>query len=79
MKFEKKHAWLLIGTGIWNFWVWGTFIKNLAAAHARGEDHPQGYYIAHSVLIVVDLLLGAVLLGLGVKALRGATKQPSRQ
>lgn len=27
MKFEKKHAWLLIGVGIWNFWVWGTFIR----------------------------------------------------
>ncbi|UDY24385.1 SCO4848 family membrane protein [Nocardioides sp. Kera G14] len=74
MKFEKKHAWLLIGVGIWNFWVWGTFIKNLSAAHSRGEEHPDGYWIAHSILIVVDLVIGAVLLALGVKALRASRK-----
>ncbi|MFT4263903.1 MAG: hypothetical protein QM572_11020 [Nocardioides sp.] len=76
MKLEKKHGWLLVGIGIWNFWVWGTFIKNLSAAHARGEEHPDGYYIAHTILIVVDLLIGAVLVGLGAKALRADKKTP---
>jgi hypothetical protein len=72
MKLEKKHAWLLIGVGIWNFWIWLTFAKNLSAAHSRGEVHPKGYWIAHSILIVVDLILGAVLGGLGIKALRAS-------
>lgn len=72
MKFEKKHAWLLIGVAIWNFFIWITFAKNLSAAHSRGEDHPTGYWVAHTILIVVDLILGAVLGALGVKALRAA-------
>ena len=72
MTLGKRLAWLLIGVGIWNFWVWGTFIKNLAAAHSRGEQHPDGYYVAHSILIVVDLLIGAVLLWVGIRALRAA-------
>ena len=40
MKLERKHGWLLVGIALWNFVVWGTFIKNLAASHASGEDRP---------------------------------------
>ena len=36
------------------------FAKNLAAAHAAGEDRPSGYWVAHTVLIVVNLALTAV-------------------
>ena len=71
MKLERKHGWLLVGIALWNFVVWGTFIKNLAASHASGEDRPGGYYVAHSVLIVVDLAIGVVLGLLGLKILRG--------
>ncbi len=72
MKLERKHGWLLVAIAIWNFVVWGTFIKNLAASHAAGEDRPGGYYVAHSVLIVVDLAIGVVLGLLGLKILRQA-------
>ena len=74
MRFERKHAWLLIGVAVWNAVIWLTFAKNLAAAHASGEDRPTGYWVAHSVLIVVDLVIGVVLGRLGLKALR-ATKE----
>jgi len=72
MKFSKKHAWLLIGVAIWNFFIWITFAKNLSAAHSRGEDHPTGYWVAHTILIVVDLIIGGVLGAVGLKALRGS-------
>jgi hypothetical protein len=75
VRFSNRHAWLLIGVAIWNFFIWITFAKNLSAAHARGEDHPAGYWVAHTVLIVVDLLIGAVLGVVGVKALR-ASRNP---
>jgi hypothetical protein len=42
MKFELKHAFLLIGVAVWNFAIWATFAKNLYAAHAAGEDRPTG-------------------------------------
>ncbi|MBB6628883.1 hypothetical protein H5V45_16260 [Nocardioides sp. KIGAM211] len=74
MRFERKHGWLLIGVAVWNAVIWLTFAKNLAAAHASGEDRPTGYWVAHSVLIVVDLVIGVVLGRLGLKALR-ATKE----
>ncbi|MBZ5740204.1 SCO4848 family membrane protein [Nocardioides mangrovi] len=66
----RKTAWFLVAVAIWNFVIWGTFIKNLAASHASGEDRPSGYYIAHSVLIVVNMVLGVVFATLGVRALR---------
>ena len=70
MRFERKHAWLLIGVAVWNFVIWATFAKNLAAAHSSGEARPTGYWVAHTVLIVVDLVIGFVLLRLGTRALR---------
>lgn len=76
MRFTKRHAWLLIGVAVWNFFIWLTFAKNLSAAHARGEDHPTGYWVAHTVLIVVDLLIGVVLGAVGLKALR-SSRTPS--
>jgi hypothetical protein len=66
----RKTAWFMIAVAIWNFLIWGTFIKNLAASHSSGEDRPGGYYVAHSVLIVVNMVLGVVFAVLGVRALR---------
>ncbi len=74
MKFERKHGWLLIGVAIWNFVIWSTFAKNLAAAHSSGEERATGYWVAHSVLIVVDLAIGVVLGLLGLRALRRTTR-----
>ena len=72
MKLERKHGWFLVGVAVWNFVIWATFAKNLYAAHADGEDRPQGYWIAHSVLIVVNVVLGVVFARLGAKVLKGA-------
>lgn len=70
MKLERRHGWLLLGVAAWNVVIWLTFAKNLSQAHASGEDRPTGYWVAHSVLIVVDLVIGGVLGALGLKALR---------
>ncbi|MGZ4454849.1 MAG: SCO4848 family membrane protein [Nocardioides sp.] len=72
MQFERKHAWLLIGVAVWNVFIWLTFAKNLSAAHTRGESHPTGYWVAHTILIVVDLVIAAVLAVVGWRALRAA-------
>lgn len=74
MHLERKHAWLLIGVAVWNFVIWLTFAKNLAAAHSSGEARPTGYWVAHTILIVVDLIIGVVLLRLGMRALRTTPK-----
>jgi hypothetical protein len=71
VKLERKHAVLFLALAAWNVFTWVTFAKNLAAAHASGEDRPTGYWVAHSVLIVVNLVIAAVLGRLGAQAWRG--------
>jgi hypothetical protein len=70
VKFERKHAVLLLAVAVWNVFTYATFAKNLAAAHSRGEDRPVGYYVAHIVLIVVNVVIAAVLARLGWRAWR---------
>ena len=73
MIFRRKHAVLLLAVAAWNVLTYATFTKNLAAAHAAGEDRPTGYWVAHSVLIVVNLVIAAVLGRLGVRAWRATS------
>ncbi len=75
MKLERKHGWLLVGVAVWNFVIWLTFAKNLYQAHSSGEDRATGYWVAHSGLIVVDLVIGIVLGRLGLGILRKTPKQ----
>jgi hypothetical protein len=68
----RRHAWLLFGIAAWNVVIWATFIKNLIADDGRST----GFYVAHTVLIVVDLVIAAVLALLGLRVWRAAP--PSR-
>lgn len=57
VKLQRKHALVLLGIAAWNVITWATFIRNLA----KTEGRPTGYYVAHAVLIVVNLVIAAVL------------------
>lgn len=70
MRFERRHALLLLAVAAWNVVTFGMFAKNLYAAYAAGEDRATGYWIAHSVLIVVNFAIAGVLGSLGWKAWR---------
>jgi hypothetical protein len=72
MRFERKHAVLLLGVAVWNVVTFATFAKNLYAAHDSGEDRPAGYWIAHTVLIVVNFAIAGALGSLGWKALKAS-------
>jgi hypothetical protein len=74
MKFEGRHAVLLLAVAVWNVVTFTTFARNLWAAYESGEDRPGGYWIAHSVLIVVNFAIAALLGTLGWKALRASRR-----
>ena len=73
MMMQRKHAVLFLAIAAWNVFSYATFTKNLAAAHARGEDRPTGYWVAHVVLIIVNLAIAVVLARLGAKAWRATS------
>ncbi len=70
MRFERKHAVLLLAVAVWNVVTFGQFARNLWSAYESGEDRATGYWVAHTVLIVVNFLIAALLGTLGWKALR---------
>jgi hypothetical protein len=73
VKLERKHAVVLLLVAVWNVLTYARFTKALVETQ---EDRPTGYYVAHSVLIVVNLVIAAVLGRWGWQALR-AGKQES--
>jgi putative solute:sodium symporter small subunit len=68
VKFQRKHAVLLLAIAVWNLVSYGNFAKNLYRAHESGEERPTGYWVAHTGLIVVNTLIAGVLGRLGLKA-----------
>ncbi|MEP6814282.1 MAG: hypothetical protein ABI873_01885 [Marmoricola sp.] len=67
MKFQRKHAIVLLAVAVWNVLTYARFTKALIDTQ---EHRPTGYYVAHSILIVVNIVIAAVLGTWGWKALR---------
>ena len=72
MKFERKHALLLLAVAVWNVVTFGTFAKNLWSAYEAGEDRATGYWVAHTLLIVGNFVIAGLLAALGLRALRAS-------
>ncbi len=70
MRFERKHAVLLLAVAAWNVLTFGQFARTLYAAWSAGEERATGYWVAHSVLIVVNVAIAAMLGTLGLRAWR---------
>ena len=69
MKLERKHALVLLAIAVWNVLTYARFTKALIETE---EDRPTSYFVAHGVLIVVNLVIAAVLGRWGFRALRTA-------
>lgn len=70
MRLARRHGVLLLAVAAWNVLTFGMFARNLYAAYAAGEERATGYWVAHSVLIVVNFAIAAVLGRLGWRILR---------
>ena len=70
MRFERKHAYLLLAVAAWNVLTFGNFARNLWSAYSSGEHRPTGYWVAHTVLIVGNFLIAFLLARLALRALR---------
>jgi hypothetical protein len=73
VKFERKHAVVLLLVAVWNVLTYAQFTKALIGTE---EDRATGYYVAHAILIVVNVVIAAVLGRWGWQALK-ATRQES--
>jgi hypothetical protein len=78
VKLERTHAVLFLAIAVWNVLSYANFAQNLYEAWSGGEDRSTGYYVAHIVLIVVNLLIAGVLGRLGWQAWRATGKEQQR-
>lgn len=72
VKLERKHAVVLLAVAVWNVVTYAQFTRALVTTE---EDRPTGYYVAHSVLIVVNLVIAGVLGRWGWKALQATRRR----
>ncbi len=81
MTLTRRHALVLLLIAAWNVVSYATFTRNLYDAYAAGEERAVGYWVAHSVLIVVNLVIAVVLARWGLRAWHDGTDSdaPSRE
>jgi uncharacterized membrane protein len=63
-----------MGVAVWNVVTWAQFARNLSQAEGR----PTGYYVAHTGLIVVNLVIAGVLGTMGLRAWRADRVESTR-
>ena len=71
MKLERKHGLVLMGIAVWNVVTYAQFTKALVQTE---EDRPTGYFVAHGVLIVVNVLIAGVLGTWALRVLRSGRR-----
>jgi len=76
VKLERKHAVVLLLIAVWNVLTYARFTKALVDTQ---EDRPTGYYVAHSVLIVVNIVIAGVLGRWGWQALKASQGKPGQE
>ncbi len=69
MRFERKHALVLLAVAVWNVVTYAQFTRALITTT---EDRATGYYVAHAVLIVVNVVIAVVLGRWGWQALKAS-------
>lgn len=72
MTFQRKHAVFLLAVAVWNVLTYARFTQALVDTT---EDRPTGYFVAHGILIAVNLLIAVVLGRWGWQALRAGRRQ----
>jgi hypothetical protein len=71
VRITRRIAAFLLAVAGWNVVTYAVFIRNLAATEGR----PTGFYVAHTILIVVNLAIAVVLGILGWRAWRAEPRR----
>lgn len=74
MTLTRRHAVLLLAVALWNVLSYANFARNLLETASSGEDRAVGYYVAHVVLIVVNLAIAVMLGRWGLRAWKAASE-----
>ncbi|MEU2888608.1 hypothetical protein EES44_05140 [Streptomyces sp. ADI96-15] len=79
MKLSRPVSWFLLAFGVWSWFIWVTFVKNLwndasgLAFDAAGD--PTAYFWVHLLLAVTSFLLGTAVGVVGLRGLRALRRE----
>jgi hypothetical protein len=79
MKLSRPVSWFLLAFGVWSWFIWITFVKNLwrDASGLAFDDagDPTGYFWVHLLLAVTSFLLGTAIGVIGLRGLRALRRE----
>jgi hypothetical protein len=74
MKLSRPVSWFLLAFGVWSWFIWVTFVKNLwkdgSGLAFDDADNPTGYFWVHLTLAVVSFVLGTAVGTIGFRGVR---------
>ena len=75
---SRRAGRFLVGIAVWNILTYSMFTRNLYWHGSDEPDRPTGYYVAHTVLIIVNICIALVLAPLGWRVIQAqkARKAP---
>jgi hypothetical protein len=79
MKLSRPVSWFLLAFGVWSWFIWITFVKNLwqDASGLAFDDagDPTGYFWVHLLLAITSFVLGTVIGVIGLRGLRALRRE----
>ncbi|WP_190121605.1 SCO4848 family membrane protein [Streptomyces inusitatus] len=79
MKLSRPASWFLLAFGVWSWFIWVTFVKNLwqdgSGLAFDGAGDPTGYFWVHLVLAITSLILGTAVGVIGLRAVRASRRE----
>ncbi|MFF2521925.1 SCO4848 family membrane protein [Streptomyces liangshanensis] len=74
MKLSRRVSWFLLAFGVWSWFIWITFVKNLwqdaSGLAFDGAGDPTAYFWVHLLLAVTSFLLGTAVGTIGFRGVR---------
>ena len=69
MVLSRRASWFLVAVGVWSWFIWPNFLRNIWGEERSFDDGPQPFLLVHLVLVVVSLVIGTVVAVIGVRGL----------
>ncbi|GEB52438.1 hypothetical protein SCA03_49890 [Streptomyces cacaoi] len=74
MVLSKPLSWFLLAFGVWSWFIWITFVKNLwkdgSGLAFDDAGSPTAYFWVHLLLAIASFLLGTAIGVIGLRGLR---------
>ncbi|MFH8568919.1 SCO4848 family membrane protein [Streptomyces sp. NPDC017993] len=79
MKLSRPVSWFLLAFGVWSWFIWITFVKNLwndgSGLAFDDAGDPTAYFWVHLVLAVTSFLLGTAIGVIGFRGVRALRRR----